>query len=198
MYRSGDTFHLATVHTIALRDRDPLAHRQAPANDGLALFRTKPITNHRVERGEHGAAVALYRRAGKDDPATGKRQVRIDLASSELPVSLRFQLDGARLDVYYAVEPEQWTPVASGLDASLLSADIAGGFIGSTFGPYALPPVSDTSDRNQTRSGLSGTRDKQFRPRGMNRLALGTSKTCVHPTLAAYRKKVPVAVAVNC
>jgi alpha-N-arabinofuranosidase len=38
------------------------------------------------------------------------------------------------------VEPDQWKPVATGLDASLLSADVAGGFIGATFGPYALRP----------------------------------------------------------
>lgn len=108
---------------------------------GLALFQNE---GHHyvvgVERGEHGAAVALYRRADKDEPATGKRQASIDLPSSEQPVSLRFELDGPRLDVFYAVEPGQWKPVATGLDASLLSTDVAGGFIGATFGPYAFGP----------------------------------------------------------
>ena len=39
------------------------------------------------------------------------------------------------------VSPEEkthWQAIATNLDASLLSAAIAGGFIGNTFGPYAL------------------------------------------------------------
>ena len=54
------------------------------------------------------------------------------------PVSLRFELEGPRLNVYYATTPGQWQAIATNLDASLLSAAIAGGFIGNTFGPYAL------------------------------------------------------------
>jgi alpha-N-arabinofuranosidase len=52
-------------------------------------------------------------------------------------VSVRFELKAPRLDVYYAAQPGQWQALASNLDASLLSADVAGGFIGNTFGPYA-------------------------------------------------------------
>lgn len=65
---------------------------------------------------------------------------RIPLPSSQQPVSLRFRLDGPRLDVFYAVEPGQWKPVAPSLDASILSNDVAGGFIGVTFGPCAFRP----------------------------------------------------------
>ncbi|HEY0662221.1 MAG TPA: hypothetical protein VGD21_12980, partial [Lysobacter sp.] len=43
-------------------------------------------------------------------------------------------------DVFYALEPGQWKPLATDLDASLLSTDEAGGFIGATFGPYAFRP----------------------------------------------------------
>ena len=35
-------------------------------------------------------------------------------------------------------EPGQWESVATDLDASLLSTDVADGFIGATFGPYAF------------------------------------------------------------
>ena len=108
---------------------------------GLALLQNENY--HYVvglEGDERGTAVALYRRAGKDQPVTGERLARIDLPSSKQAVSLRFQLDGPRLDVFYAVAPNKWKPVAAGLDASLLSADVAGGFIGATFGPYAFRP----------------------------------------------------------
>ena len=74
--------------------------------------------------------------------ATGERIARIELPSSpqSQPISLRFQLDGPRLDVSYSLQPGEWKPVASDLDASILSTDTAGGFIGATFGPYAVRP----------------------------------------------------------
>lgn len=108
---------------------------------GLAVFQSEGyhyIVG--VEGDQDGAAVALYRRAGKDGAATGERIARIALPSSQQPVSLRFQLDGPRLDVFYALQPGAWKPVASDLDASILSTDTAGGFIGATFGPYAYRP----------------------------------------------------------
>jgi len=128
--------HRATL-TATLAPYQPLPGELV----GLALLQNE--SHHYVvgmERSERGAAVALYRRASKDEPTTGKRLTRIDLPSSERPVSLRFQLDGPRLDVFYAVEPGQWRSLATGLDSSLLSTDVAGGFIGTTFGPYALRP----------------------------------------------------------
>ena len=64
----------------------------------------------------------------------------LGVADLGLVMKERFELDGPRLDVFYSVEPGQWKPVATGLDASLLSTDIAGGFIGATFGPYAFRP----------------------------------------------------------
>lgn len=108
---------------------------------GLALIQNE--THHYlavVERDERGLAVSVYLRAGKDDPAAGKRLKRVALASTDKPVSLRFELDAPRLDVAYSVDGGEWKPLASGLDASLLSVQTAGGFIGNTFGPYAYRP----------------------------------------------------------
>lgn len=93
-----------------------------------------------VERDERGPAVVVYRRTGRDSAATGQRLARVDLPSTDKPVQLRFQLNAPRLDVYYSIEPNQWKAVATGLDASLLSVQTAGGFIGNTFGPYAYRP----------------------------------------------------------
>lgn len=128
--------HRATLTTTLAR------HRPAPGElAGLALFQNE--THHYVvgvEGGVHGSAVVLYRRAGQKEDASGQRIAHVELASSPQPVSLRFRLDGPRLSVFYAIEPEQWKPLATDLDASVLSTDVAGGFIGTTFGPYAYRP----------------------------------------------------------
>ncbi|MNW05516.1 hypothetical protein D3C71_2017730 [compost metagenome] len=51
---------------------------------------------------------------------------------------LRFTLDGARAQAWFSPQPGQWQRIGEALDASLLSTDTAGGFIGSTFGAYAV------------------------------------------------------------
>ncbi len=91
-----------------------------------------------VERDERGLAVSLYRRSGREGAKEGDRLARIPLDEGHGPVSLRFRVDGPRLDAAYALAPGEWTSVATGLDASLLSVETAGGFIGNTFGPYAV------------------------------------------------------------
>lgn len=108
---------------------------------GLALVQNE--THHYivlVERDERGPAISVYLRAGKDDPATGKRVRRVALASTDKPVSLRFDLDAPRLDASYSIDGGDWKSIAAGLDSSLLSVQTAGGFIGNTFGPYAYRP----------------------------------------------------------
>lgn len=106
---------------------------------GLALLQNE--RHHYVaaiERGNDGASLVLLRRAGKDDPLHGRELARVALPSPPSQLSLRMRLDGPRLDVDYALAPGAWQALAADLDASLLSVDTAGGFIGNTFGPYAV------------------------------------------------------------
>lgn len=93
-----------------------------------------------VERDARGPAVSVYLRAGKDSAPAGERLARVALDTTDKPVSLRFDLDAPKLDALYSVDGGDWKPVATGLDASLLSVQTAGGFIGNTFGPYAYRP----------------------------------------------------------
>ena len=126
--------HKATLETT-LASFEPAAGELA----GLALLQNE--YGHYVlgvERDDRGLAVSLYRRAGRDGARQGDRLARIPLDEGHGPVSLRFRLDGPRLDASYAVVAGEWKTVATGLDASLLSAETAGGFIGNTFGPYAV------------------------------------------------------------
>ena len=106
---------------------------------GLALLQNE--RHHYVaaiERDGDGASLVLLRRAGEDDLLHGRELARVALSSLPALVSLRMRLDAPRLDVDYALAPSAWQPLAEGLDASLLSVDTAGGFIGNTFGPYAF------------------------------------------------------------
>ena len=126
--------HKATLETT-LASFDPAPGEFA----GLALVQNE--YGHYVlgvERDERGLALSLYRRAGRDGAKQGDRLARIPLQAKSMPISLRLRIDGPRLDAEYALESGQWKPVAIGLDASLLSAETAGGFIGNTFGPYAV------------------------------------------------------------
>jgi len=68
-----------------------------------------------VERNATGAALVLRLRTGKDDPLLGRELKRVLVASTD------------------ALED-----AGRHLDASVLSVDRAGGFIGNTFGPYAV------------------------------------------------------------
>ncbi len=101
---------------------------------GLALLQNE--RNHYLAgltRDAQGVAVVVDRRVGD----RSERLARVALPATDRPVTLRFELDAPRLDVSYALEPGQWITLATGLDASLLTPDVAGGFIGNTFGPYA-------------------------------------------------------------
>ena len=106
---------------------------------GLALFQNE--THHvvaAVERSDAGAALVLRLRNGKDDPLPGRELKRVPLASNDAALSLRFQVDNQHLDVSWRSGTEHWNTLLNRLDASLLSVDHAGGFIGNTFGPYAV------------------------------------------------------------
>lgn len=56
------------------------------------------------------------------------------------PVKLRVALDAATVHVDFAVGDGQWQTLLEHGDASLLSTETAGGFLGATFGPYAYRP----------------------------------------------------------
>ena len=106
---------------------------------GLALLQNE--RHHygaAVERDGDAAALVLLLRAGEDDPVHGRELARVVLPSVPAQVTLRMRLDAPRLGVDYALAPGDWKSLAEDLDASLLSVDTAGGFIGNTFGPYAV------------------------------------------------------------
>ena len=83
-------------------------------------------------------AVRLWRRAGKMAEANGtlvaSTPVRIE---DDAPIFLRIVARGGRYDFFYATRPDRWTRLHGDDDATILSTEKAGGFVGTLLGLYA-------------------------------------------------------------
>ncbi|HVJ39438.1 MAG TPA: glycoside hydrolase family 43 protein [Stenotrophomonas sp.] len=105
---------------------------------GLALLQNESHYYALALSREPGrSVVSLWRRDSAEQPKHG-----VVIASAALPAAvasaqLRFHLAGATLQAEYAVQPDHWQVLRDDLDARVLSTQTAGGFIGTTFGPYA-------------------------------------------------------------
>jgi xylan 1,4-beta-xylosidase len=99
---------------------------------GLAAFQSE---HHwyflGVRRETQGLRVELERRAGEDL----QRYSSPPLPSSA-SIRLRISGDGARYSFFYDAG-EGWKPLRENDDGSILSTEIAGGFVGTVLGPYA-------------------------------------------------------------
>jgi alpha-N-arabinofuranosidase len=85
--------------------------------------------------------VQLERRAGPNEPPGGVVIASAPAAGSN-PVQLRIRARGGVYDFEYAVRPGRWQTLKAGEDGKILSTKTAGGFVGTTFGPYAYGPPS--------------------------------------------------------
>lgn len=130
--------HRLQHHRATIDARFDVRGMQLGEQAGLAMLQNE--THYYaagIVRHESGDLLELYRRASQRDPLAGVALSHVDLPGKTTAVSIRFKVDGPRLDVFYAVNAGSWHVLQRGLDASLLSAATAGGFIGTTFGPYA-------------------------------------------------------------
>ncbi|WP_051464569.1 glycoside hydrolase family 43 protein [Pseudoxanthomonas suwonensis] len=160
-YRLGDgALHLRARGTLLGQRDNPsfLARRQqhqdadattlvrfAPRRDGdiagLAAFQNEAYWYLLALTREDGALkIVLDRRDGRisEEPLTGTR-----LAAATLPAQageglrLRIRARGADYDFQYALPGGNWRTLAEGVDGTLLSTAVAGGFTGAVFGAYA-------------------------------------------------------------
>lgn len=114
-----------------------------PANDGdkagLVAFQNE---DHyyllAVARDGGGTVVQLEKHAGPGTGANGQvvASTPIDV-SSAAPVYLRVDARGGRYDFSYGTRPGQWTLLQGDADGTILSTNLAGGFVGTMFGLYA-------------------------------------------------------------
>ena len=130
--------HHATLETTL--DPNTLASGEQA---GLAVLQNEAhyYALMRVEDAE-GAAVVLYRRSNNEQPLQGEALARAALPKGSDPLHLRFQLNGPTLDAAWSSGNGDWQVLATQQDASILSNDVAGGFTGVIFGPYALRHAS--------------------------------------------------------
>jgi xylan 1,4-beta-xylosidase len=85
-----------------------------------------------VRRVANGLQVFLERRAGqKLQVVTG---LAIDAAST---LRLRITANGGKYSFFYAAGAGSWQPLKMDDDGSILSTEVAGGFVGTVLGPYA-------------------------------------------------------------
>lgn len=91
-----------------------------------------------IERNDGLQSLVLYQRASGEAPESGREMARLPLPAEAGDIGLRLQLDHDRAQAWYSLQPQHWRPFGPALDASLLSVETAGGFIGNTFGPYVL------------------------------------------------------------
>nr|WP_255783715.1 glycoside hydrolase family 43 protein [Lysobacter chinensis] len=93
---------------------------------------------------EQGNAVLrVHRRRGGDEPADG-----VVLAERALGpevregVTLKIDIDRARIDFRYSADDETFTALLDDADADVLTTAAAGGFVGAVVGPYAHKEAS--------------------------------------------------------
>lgn len=99
---------------------------------GLAAFQNEThwyFLGTRREAG--GLQVFLERRAGADFRNVGTR--KLPLAAS---IKLRIAADGARYSFFFDAG-KGWQALVENDDGSILSTEVAGGFVGTVLGPYA-------------------------------------------------------------
>ena len=100
---------------------------------GLAAFQGE--SHHfflAVRRDPDGAEIFLERHAG----APGVIAARTTIPNGSGAIELRLVADDRRLSCAYATRPGDWRNLGGTEDATILTTDAAGGFVGATVGPH--------------------------------------------------------------
>ena len=91
-----------------------------------------------IEQADGRTTIRLDRRAGENRPRDGVMLAEAPLeVPPGVPVDLRISARGGRYDFSYAIRPGAWRVLAHDVDGTILSTDVAGGFVGATWGIYA-------------------------------------------------------------
>jgi alpha-N-arabinofuranosidase len=82
--------------------------------------------------------LVLERHAGPDTSAAGGVIASRPIgAPTTAPVYLRIDARGGRYDFWYGTRENEWTPLITNADGTVLSTQVAGGFVGTMLGLYA-------------------------------------------------------------
>jgi xylan 1,4-beta-xylosidase len=69
--------------------------------------------------------------------------IPLESKAAKLPVKLMVDGEGRNYDFFYSLEDNEWIPLIEDVDASNLSTQIAGGFVGTCIGLYATSSAVD-------------------------------------------------------
>jgi alpha-N-arabinofuranosidase len=107
---------------------------QAGTAAGIAAFQSEKYWYFLgVRRGREGAELFLEKRAG-DAPATVVAARAIAAAGA---LKLRISGDEGAYSFAFDADGSGWQPLLENDDGTILSTDVAGGFVGATLGPFA-------------------------------------------------------------
>jgi len=121
---------LATVTTLVA-----FSPREGESAGLAAIQNDDDFLTVALTRREGKLVVRVARRAGKDDPREGITVAEYPVATSG-PVGLRIRTDHG-LYSFDMREGGAWITIAKDVDATNLSTDKAGGFVGTMIGPFA-------------------------------------------------------------
>lgn len=114
---------------------------QRPGDEaGIAAFQNDDFNYQLgVTLADGRTIVRLVKHAGSATPPAGEM---VATAPLDLPadgtVYLRIDARGDTYAFYYGTTPGQWTMLADGVDGTVLSTKVAGGFVGTMLGVYAV------------------------------------------------------------
>ena len=115
---------------------------QMNVSAGLAAFQGERFNYFAgIRRDTNGVDLFLERNHGPGGPETVKSVTLPDAKN----VKLRITADDAKCGFDYSIDGSAWETLAADLDDTLLTSEVAGGFVGAMVGPCARADVS----RNQ-------------------------------------------------
>ncbi len=100
---------------------------------GLAAFQNENFWFFfGVRHTDTGPQLFLEKRGGQTTAAVGQMALK-----PRNTIKLRISADGGRYSFFYDEDRGGWKPFKENADGSILSTDVAGGFVGTVIGPYA-------------------------------------------------------------
>ncbi len=103
---------------------------------GLAVFQGERFHYFaNAQRGTNGVNVSLERVRGRG--SSGPEIVKSVNVPEAKSLKLRVVASDSKCAFEYATDSGSWETLAADLDATMLTTDVAGGFVGATAGPYA-------------------------------------------------------------
>jgi alpha-N-arabinofuranosidase len=99
-----------------------------------------------VRRIEGDIQLLLARRAGADEPVDGRAIKAKSLPAASNRIELRIKAGATGYGFEYRLPDSGWRLFAGNQDGTLLSTEVAQGFVGATLGMYAYTPGSGGKD----------------------------------------------------